>query len=120
MKNRIKDVLVVDDSETCKQVLGTIVSKSWHNVFYASNWIQAIELFKERIIDMIFIDVHMPDKRWDETAKEIRKIALETWKKVLKIVGISASVHTQEFHPEFDEVLLKPLNIKDIKNSLNW
>lgn len=53
-------ILIVDDEKSARVVLGSIVEGASHEVFFASDGLQALNLYESRRIDVVVTDLHMP------------------------------------------------------------
>lgn len=74
MENNLS-VLICDDSILIRKKLkGTLEKCKCKEIFEAENGNVAVELVKENHIDLIFMDIVMPDKDGIEALKEIKEI----------------------------------------------
>ncbi|MBL4935969.1 response regulator [Clostridium sp. YIM B02515] len=74
----MKKVLVVDDTKSIKQLLTTCLEFSGYEVFTANNGIEALELLKNQKVDLIFLDIKMPEISGTEVLRRIRGLGIET------------------------------------------
>ncbi len=89
--NKSKTILICDDSITSRRKLReTINSKGDFTIFEAENGQKAIDLYKTKMPDLVFMDIVMPVKDGVMATQEIRAL-----NKKAKIVIIS-SVGTKE------------------------
>ena len=58
---KITNILVVDDEKDIRDSLGDILSDEGFNVFLANNAANAINIKKKQKIDLILLDIWMPD-----------------------------------------------------------
>ncbi len=87
-KRKVYKILVVDDSETTRQILTTILSE---NGFYAdsvSDGIEAIEMLKSKQFDLIVTDDEMPRMNGEILVDNLRR--MENYEKV-PVVAIAAN-----------------------------
>lgn len=68
------NILVVDDEVRIRDLLGAYLTKEGYNIFYASNGKEALDIFKDNIINFVILDVMMPIMDGIVTLKEMRKI----------------------------------------------
>ena len=54
-------VLIVEDEETDRIILGNIVERAGHQVRFASDRWEALKTYVKRAIDVVVTDLHMPD-----------------------------------------------------------
>ncbi len=69
---RKQSVLVVDDHEDLRRVLGRGLSSLGYEVFTAANGADALELTDANAIDAVVTDVHMPEMDGLELIRELR------------------------------------------------
>ena len=74
LSQKTKTVLIVDDNNEIKKSLSFIVEKFGCNVLVASNGCDAIDLYKQKIPDVVFMDVRMPIMSGCDALKEIKEI----------------------------------------------
>ena len=56
----MQNILIVDDVQTDRELLGSVVSRAGHHAVYASDGSQAVEMAKQAQPALIFLDVVMP------------------------------------------------------------
>lgn len=66
-------ILVCDDSEINRQIIGGYLQQMGHKSIFASNGKEAIELFTKHQPDLVLIDVEMPHMDGYEATKAIRQ-----------------------------------------------
>ncbi len=69
------NILVVDDEKLIRNVIKNYLENEKYNVYEAENGIEALEVFKEKEIDLIVLDIMMPKMDGFEVLKEIRKLS---------------------------------------------
>jgi CheY-like chemotaxis protein len=68
-------ILVVDDSETARRVVGTILrSRHWSICGEAENGRTGVEKFQELKPDVVLLDLSMPDMTGIETAQQMSAV----------------------------------------------
>jgi two-component system NtrC family sensor kinase len=55
------DVLVIDDEKGVREYLALVLESEGHSVRMAANGRQGMSLFEERLPDLVFLDMKMPD-----------------------------------------------------------
>lgn len=90
-KERHYNILLVEDSQINQFVIKTMLEKLGHNVRLASNGVEAINAVRERIPELIFMDLRMPIMDGIEATKNI---VSEFGK--LPIVALSANTSDEE------------------------
>jgi twitching motility two-component system response regulator PilH len=68
-------ILVVDDVQTDRELIGMVVTRAGHRVVYASDGTEAIAKAKEIKPSMIFLDVVMPVQDGYKTCRLLKKDA---------------------------------------------
>ena len=66
-------VLVVDDDSNICDLIEIYLQKEGYKVYKAYNGKEAISVFKDKIVDLIVLDIMMPEMDGYETLREIRK-----------------------------------------------
>ena len=69
-----KQILIIDDEETIQESFILAVQGSEYSVETASTGEEGLEKIKERIPDLIFLDLHMPGISGIETLRQLRNI----------------------------------------------
>ncbi|MBN2279155.1 MAG: response regulator transcription factor [Candidatus Marinimicrobia bacterium] len=68
-----KNILVVDDEEDIRKLISLNLIKNNYNVFEAENGVEALKIVANKDIDMILLDVMMPEKDGYDVCKDLRK-----------------------------------------------
>ncbi|HLL24826.1 MAG TPA: response regulator [Kofleriaceae bacterium] len=66
-------ILVVDDVQTDRELIGMVVSRAGHHVAYACDGAEAIAKAKQLRPSLIFLDVVMPMQDGYKTARMLKK-----------------------------------------------
>ena len=108
----MKNILIIEDEEKVVEVLKAYLEKSGYNVYFALNGLTGIQLFKETKLDLIILDLMLPDISGEEICKIIREtsdvyIFMLTAKGSLenKIEGLNIGA---------DEYLVKPFSPREL------
>ena len=75
MDNDSYTVLVVDDEERIVEFVESYLLKSGYTVLKAYNGSDALQLFAHNKIDLILLDLMLPDVSGEEVCKTIRKVS---------------------------------------------
>ena len=70
-------VLLAEDHDATRTRLERVLTKEGWNVFTASNGDEAVEIFKARKIDIVVLDIKMPQKSGIETLHELRHLSAD-------------------------------------------
>ncbi len=97
-----KNILVVDDEEDIRKLINLNLRKNNYNVIEAENGEAALEIIDKESIDMVLLDVMMPEKDGYDVCKELRKD-----NNAVPVIFLTAK------ESEFDEVLGLELGADD-------
>lgn len=108
-----KNILIVEDNEFNSLYLSEVLSAYNVNLLNASNGHEAVKIVKKTPIDLIFMDVRMPEMDGREAAKKIRQ-------DYPSIAIVAQTAYTSDNESEqdekiFDEYLLKPISKEKIR-----
>ncbi len=78
MENKIKKVLVVDDTKNIRMILTKCLELEGYEVMTAGDGKQALEMFLEHSFDLAFLDIKLPEIRGTEVLKRIRERGIKT------------------------------------------
>lgn len=113
----MKNILIIEDEEKVVQVLKAYLEKGGYNVYVALNGLTGIEIFKENKLDLIILDLMLPDINGEDICKVIREtsevyIFMLTAKGTLedKIEGLNIGA---------DEYLVKPFSPRELTARVN-
>jgi CheY-like chemotaxis protein len=109
------NILLVDDNKVNQYLLKTALSYNYKcSIDTAENGIIAIDMFKNKDYDIIFMDIQMPDMDGYETTIEIRKIQAEMKRKVI-IIAITANSMSGDIEKclisGMDDYISKPIDL---------
>lgn len=68
-----KQILVVDDSESIREVLAFCIENAGYNVLIACDGLDALKFLDGRAIDLILTDFHMPNLNGLELIEKVRQ-----------------------------------------------
>ena len=68
-----KKILIVDDSESIREVVSFTLENAGHNVLVGNDGKDALKFLDGTKIDLIITDLHMPEMDGIELIKEVRK-----------------------------------------------
>ena len=67
-------LLIVDDEEKIREMIGKFAAHEGHDTMLASNGIEALDLFGKHDFDVVILDVMMPEMDGYETLKKMKEI----------------------------------------------
>lgn len=106
-------LLIAEDEESNYLLLKTILHK-YCNLIRAKTGLEALALFKENEVDLILMDIKMPEMTGIESLKEIRKLS-----KDIPVIMQSAYVFDSDMEAAKEAgasgFITKPINLKVLK-----
>lgn len=113
-------VLVVDDMDDIRALIGHFCQSFGLVVEYATNGLQALEKIKDNsrsLYDLVLMDIHMPQLDGRRAILEIRKLAIEI--PILAITAATMKGIKQELQQlGFDGIISKPIDKKALYSEL--
>jgi len=104
-------VLVVDDNQMNRRVLGTILERAGHRVLLATNGDDALDILEGSGVDFALMDLNMPGMSGVEAVKLHRMASLD--RRPVPIVALTADATSDApqrcLEAGFDAFLLKPV-----------
>jgi len=81
--------LVVDDELSNRIILKSLLKNNGYEVIHAEDGAEAVALFEQHDIDIIFMDVMMPIMDGYTAVEEIRKIKINTFIPIIFLTAMS-------------------------------
>lgn len=109
------NILIVEDDDISQRLLKLMLRNIDHDVKYASNGIEAVQIVKSNEIDLVLMDVQMPLMDGLEATRQIRE--WESGKKHLTIVGLTAildSAYGICLQAGMDNIISKPFDMEQL------
>ncbi len=111
-----KVILGVEDNMMNQEVMESIVRKLGYHYLEAYNGCEALEILKSREVDLILMDIQMPDLNGYETTKIIRK--QYDPEKHIPIIGITAYAMQEDklkcIQAGMDYYISKPFDVESL------
>jgi CheY-like chemotaxis protein len=114
-------ILIVDDDSQILTVFSDFIRKMGHDTATAANGREALQYLDEHQVDLMLLDIIMPEQDGIGTILELKRMA-----KRPAIIAISGGSRTLE--PDFiqsvvgalkiDNFLQKPVNFNDLKTAI--
>lgn len=118
MRVKPLDVLVVDDQPGVRFLLNLVIREAGHRVHSAQNGLEAVDMVRRLIPDLVFMDVRMPLLGGLEALEKIKEIAPD-----LKVVIMSAygseDVEKKAIRDGAMCCMAKPFDVEKLKNFIN-
>lgn len=120
IQNDQPKILVVDDDLDILFTVGEILQNIGLNAVFAKNGIECLSILSKEKIDIILLDIMMPDMDGFETIKKIR----ETEKfKNIQVIALTAHAMLDDKYiieqSGFDDIITKPIDINSLKIKIN-
>lgn len=107
------NILVVEDDKHTRKLLETILKRNGYNVFIAEDGIKAMEVLESQYINLIILDIMMPNMDGYEFSKEIREA-----NNLIPILMATAKHLPEDKKKGFivgtDDYMTKPIDIEEM------
>src|SRR5918996_3975907 len=70
-------ILVVDDAQSMRELLGIVLRREGHDVAVAENGAEALELLQQRSFDLLISDIKMPDMTGIDVLRAARAVDID-------------------------------------------
>lgn len=67
------DILIIDDDDALRGTMRKILERNGHDVREASDGLKGVDRIRERVPDLVVLDLIMPEKEGIETIMELRE-----------------------------------------------
>lgn len=115
----MRDILVVDDNAINRQLAVYLLKKGGYNVYEAESGRQVIELLRDRIPDVILLDIQLPEMDGIEVLKKIREGEKTKGIKVIALTAYTMRGDKEKFEAAgFDGYLPKPIEPRTFANQI--
>lgn len=111
-------ILIVDDDEVLLETLASISKELSPNIFTAGSKAEAMKVLKTQVIELLILDVVLPDGNGLEMLKQVREEFPRL--KVIIITG-SKDIHNAVYALRYgvNDYLLKPFDVTDYLTKLS-
>ena len=120
--SRKAKILVVEDNEMNRRLLGNILTKNGYDYLFAMDGKDALEKFAIYQADIILMDIVMPNLDGISTTQEIRKGERDNNLTRVPIIGLTGNAmevqRKQAFEAGMDDYLTKPYKKEKILNRI--
>ena len=111
-----KTILIAEDNSINMKLLSVMLLKTGVQVISAVNGDEAVVQFKENKVDLVFMDVHMPERDGFQATRDIRQ--LETPGSRVPIIALTAIAMPGDrekcLEAGMDDYLSKPFRKDDL------
>lgn len=107
------NILVVEDDKSASRLMQIVLSEAGYNTRIATNGIKALEILDNEYIDIILLDLMMPEMDGHEFITTIRKNQINT-----PVIIITAKLTAEEKYKSFiegaDDFITKPFDVQEL------
>lgn len=112
------DILIVEDDKNTRKLLSAILGKKGYNVLTASNGLEALDVLDNHHVDLMVVDVMMPQMDGYELTKELRENDSN-----IPILMLTAKQSKEDVHQGFlvgiDDYMTKPFDEQEFLLRIN-
>jgi len=112
-----KSVLIVDDDQVIREQLGEKLRRNYFEIYLASNGEEALELFEKSHIDIILLDIKLPDMDGLEVLRQVKENNPNCQVVVMTGYG-SQDLAIQSLRSGAIDYIEKPLDMEQFKASI--
>tara|TARA_Y100001960_G_C14774839_1_gene882450 strand:- start:2365 stop:4710 length:2346 start_codon:yes stop_codon:yes gene_type:complete len=117
-----KNVLVAEDNLVNQMVVAKFLEKYSFNIDFAEDGLVAIDKYKEKDYDVVFMDCQMPNCDGFEATRKIKELQKETGKEST-IIALTAKVFAEDkqacLDAGMDDFVLKPIDASILNEVLH-
>lgn len=114
-------VLVVDDDPIIRSTMGQLLKINNYNVIDGKNGIQALELFKLHLPDIVLMDASMPEMNGFDACRHLKEIPEAEFVPVLIITGLDDDKSIDAaFAAGAEDFIQKPVHWPVLKRRLQY
>ncbi|ADL51268.1 response regulator transcription factor [Clostridium cellulovorans] len=110
-------ILIIEDEKSVLEVTKAYLEREGYRVYCAENGLEGIKLFKKNDIQLVILDLMLPDIEGEEVCKILRKIS-EVYIFMLTAKA-SLSDKIEGLNIGADEYLIKPLSPRELTARVN-
>ena len=113
------EILVVDDNKLAQKIIGSALLKLGYIPLFAIDGEDAVVKVNQYNIDIIFMDVEMPNMNGIDATEKIRMMELDLQPYIIATTGHDVQiVKTECLCAGMNEFLPKPMKPSDIKGAI--
>jgi signal transduction histidine kinase/ActR/RegA family two-component response regulator len=112
-------LLVVDDNDTNRELIARMLEGSHHRLNFASSGDEALARAREVKLDLILMDVRMPEMDGDAVLAELRKLPGFELTPVIAVTASTLLGEEAKLKQEFSGYVRKPFSRQDLFDELS-
>lgn len=113
----MSNILIIEDEKSVSEILTAYLEKDGYRVYSTENGLDGIELFRKEKIDLVILDLMLPDIDGEEVCKILRRIS-DVYIFMLT-AKVTLSDRIEGFNIGADEYLTKPLSPRELTARVN-
>ncbi|MCW1309821.1 MAG: response regulator [Candidatus Parvarchaeota archaeon] len=113
-RKKVFKILIVDDEENIRKMLSRFLFKKGFDVLTSTNGLEAYEIIKKNDVDIIFLDIFMPEMNGEEFIDLALKIKPDL--KIIVISGDTQDLALKMLKKGAFDYLQKPINFNRLEN----
>ncbi len=114
-------ILVAEDHPVNRKVLGMMLSKLGHEVSYAEDGLQALDMVQRQNFDLLLMDIHMPRMDGLDSTRAIRALAGNRSR--LPIIALTADIMNEAAERSrqagMNDFIAKPIELTQLEAAMN-
>lgn len=112
------NILIVEDDKSLRRLMEVILKQKGYYVYLAQNGEEAIEIFEDKIINLVICDIMMPKVNGYELVKVLRSSYYD-----LPILMVTAKENIEDKRKAFsigaDDYMVKPIDLDEMLLRIN-
>jgi DNA-binding response OmpR family regulator len=111
----MKTILLVDDDQPLRAVLGLALRRDGYRVFEADSGVAGLEMARRHLPDLILTDIDMPGGDGASLLRDVRRDSeLKSIQVVLMTGTAELLLPSQGIEDEADDSLVKPISLQEL------
>lgn len=113
-------ILVVDDSDEVRELVGTVLTAEGHRVSFAADGDEALEMMEQNRPDLLVLDIMMPGKDGYNVLQEMRETGLRGQVKILILTAKGTETDwVKGYKLGADQYLTKPFELAELLGAVD-
>jgi CheY-like chemotaxis protein len=113
-----KTILVAEDVDTSNMFYRAALSKTGAKTLWAENGLDAIKAVEQNHVDIVLMDINMPEINGLEATKRIKKIFPDI-PVIIQTAYLLSNEREKSFDAGADEFIAKPITYRQLLEILN-
>ena len=113
MEQKSINILIVDDHEDSRDILGKVLKFKGYNVEGVGSGLEAISKLKQKFFNLVFLDIRLPDKSGLDVLKSIKEISEDTIV-IMATASVPKEISVQAMEAGAYSYITKPLNLDQV------